>query len=63
MPKDYIQISLGLQKFSVLGWQEDKSGVMVEVIKTLSYGVCPQCMAYGYRNFSNQHLRILARTV
>jgi len=43
MPKDYIQISLGLQEFSVLGWKEDKSEVVVEVIKTLSYGVCPRC--------------------
>lgn len=43
MPKDYIQISLGLQEFSMPDWKEDKSEVVVEVIKTLSYGVCPQC--------------------
>ena len=45
MPRDYIQSSLDLQEFSVLGWKEDKSEVVVEVMKTLSYGVCPQC--YG----------------
>ena len=45
MPRDYIQSSLGLQEFAVLGWKEDKSEVVVEVMKTLSYGVCPQC--YG----------------
>jgi transposase len=43
MPKDYIQTSLGLQEFSVLGCKEDKSGVVVEVLKTLPYGVCPRC--------------------
>ncbi len=43
MPGDYIHISSGLQEFSVLDWKEDKSGVMVEVIKTLSYAVCSQC--------------------
>ncbi|MEO0107348.1 MAG: hypothetical protein ABIL46_08475, partial [candidate division WOR-3 bacterium] len=43
MPKDYIQISLGLQEFSVLDWKEDNQGVIVEVMKTLSYGVCPKC--------------------
>ncbi len=37
MPKDYIQISLGLQEFSVLDWKEDNQGVIVEVMKTLSY--------------------------
>lgn len=43
MPKDYIQISLGMQEFSVLGWKEHELEIIVEVIKTLSYGVCPQC--------------------
>mgnify|MGYP005838968137 FL=1 len=43
MPRDYIQSSLGLQEFAVLGWKEDKSEVVVEVMKTLSYGLCPQC--------------------
>lgn len=47
MPRDYIQSSLGLQEFSVLGWKEDKSEVVVEVMKTLSYGVCPKFYGCG----------------
>jgi len=43
MPRDYIQISLGLREFSVLDWKEHESEIIVEVIKTLSYGVCPEC--------------------
>ncbi len=43
MPKDYIQISLGLQEFLVLSWKEDNQEVIVEVIKSSSYGVCPKC--------------------
>lgn len=51
MPKDYIQISLGLpvcrctgrQEFSVLGWKENESEIVVEVVKSLSYAVCPRC--------------------
>ena len=43
MSKNYIQISLGLKEFSVLGWKEDNQAVIVEVIKSSSYGVCPKC--------------------
>lgn len=43
MPKDYIQISLGLQEFSVLGWKENELEIVVEVIRRSSYAVCPRC--------------------
>ena len=43
MSKNYIQISLGLQEFSVLGWKEDNQAVIVadkfHIIRMVNYAL------------------------